>query len=225
MSKRLTREATAAWLKVSLEQLASMIASGLPIGKNGMLDPDAVAAWIQSQGLGSVASGKVVRTMREVAEHFETTEGVVRKEWRPNGMPGRPGHYDLDAIAAWKIARPRDPQRLAALAEDPLMKGHGSPALERYREARAKMAELDFQRESGQVVDVEAWRADASRLADILRRASEVLQAQFGPDAEKILQDALDEWVREMEQSDASPQDPAPPQVQDPPTPTKRPRK
>jgi hypothetical protein len=47
----------------------------------------------------------VVKTMPEVAAAFDMAPQSVKGDWRDGGMPGRPGHWDLAEILAWRIVR------------------------------------------------------------------------------------------------------------------------
>lgn len=66
-----------------------------------------------------------------------------------------------------------------------------SIGLERYRLARAAMAELDLAVRKGELVDVAANKEMLSRWAARLRRCGELLARKFGNDALAIQTDAL----------------------------------
>lgn len=51
----------------------------------------------------------IVSSLKKVAEAFDVREDTVKKEWRKKDMPGRPGRWDLAAIAEWKRLREKDP--------------------------------------------------------------------------------------------------------------------
>src|SRR5205814_764058 len=91
------------------------------------------------------------------------------------------------ALVAWI-------RQAAAVAEgDPLLAGGDSQNLERYRAAKADLAEMDAAERRGRLVDMdqlcEWW---ASEAAAPLRRAMAALQARFGTDAESIIAAALE---------------------------------
>jgi phage terminase Nu1 subunit (DNA packaging protein) len=50
-------------------------------------------------------TNNIVRTYREVADHFGISRQVVSKEWKESGMPHSPGRFDLRAIAEWRSLR------------------------------------------------------------------------------------------------------------------------
>ncbi len=66
-----------------------------------------------------------------------------------------------------------------------------SPGLERYRMARAKMAELDLAIRRGELIEVAAWRELMARWANRLRRCGDMLARKFGNDALAVQTDAI----------------------------------
>ena len=82
-------------------------------------------------------------------------------------------------------------------AEDPLLTGGPSEALERYRTARAALAELDVKEREGQLVPVGVYVPAMTHLAGILRRAGHRLVREFGNGAGEILNEAIDEFERQ----------------------------
>jgi hypothetical protein len=86
-----------------------------------------------------------------------------------------------------------------ASEEDALLQGGPSPALERYREKRAALADLDLLERQNQLIPRDQSRQALGRIAGILRNAGEMLQRQFGPAAVDILNEALDDAEAEMD--------------------------
>jgi len=76
---------------------------------------------------------------------------------------------------------------------DDMLVGESSPALERYRTARAGLAELDLEREQKTHVALADLGPALSRFTARLRQAGEILQRRFGSDASDILNDAIEE--------------------------------
>ena len=74
-----------------------------------------------------------------------------------------------------------------------------SPELERWRRARADMAELDLEQRRGDLVDRREFQALLLRTAHILRGLGESLQRQYGPDAQGLLDEAIDDVEREVQ--------------------------
>ena len=84
-------------------------------------------------------------------------------------------------------------------AEDPLMlTGGPSEALERYRAARAAIAELDLKEREGRLVPAGVYMPVMAHLAGILRRAGHRLVREFGNGAGEILNEAIDEFERQV---------------------------
>jgi hypothetical protein len=83
--------------------------------------------------------------------------------------------------------------------EDVLMQGGNSPALERYREKRADLAELELSERRRKVIPRDDVNSGLSRIASFLRAAGDTLQRQFGPEARAILDEALDDAQREID--------------------------
>ena len=53
----------------------------------------------------AVVGHKTYKTLREVAHAFGVTFATVKATWRPAGMPGAEGKYELAAILFWKLSR------------------------------------------------------------------------------------------------------------------------
>jgi hypothetical protein len=49
--------------------------------------------------------GAIVSTLAEVAAAFDMAPQSVKGDWRDGGMPGRAGHWDLNAILVWRVQR------------------------------------------------------------------------------------------------------------------------
>ena len=96
-----------------------------------------------------------------------------------------------DFLATHAVALAKD--------QDELMRGSGSPALEEYRQERAKLARLDRLEREGQLVPRDESREALARIATILGGAGDALGRQFGPGAVELLHEALDDAQREIE--------------------------
>ena len=85
--------------------------------------------------------------------------------------------------------------------EDDLLSGDvSSPALERYRDERAKLAKLDRLEREKSLIPRDEIHEGFGRVASILRTAGETLQRQYGNGAVEVLNDALDDAVSAVEQ-------------------------
>ncbi|QDU28855.1 hypothetical protein ETAA8_39600 [Anatilimnocola aggregata] len=91
-------------------------------------------------------------------------------------------------------------RKLAAPDDELMQSGANSPALERYREERATLAKLERQEREGTLLPRDEARDGLGRIATRLRAAGELLERQFGPEAREILDEALSDADREIEQ-------------------------
>lgn len=96
--------------------------------------------------------------------------------------------HDFFADNKYKLARD----------EDALMAGGPSPALERYREERASLAQMDRLEREGKLLSRDLVRQSLSKIASILRISGESLQRQFGQEAADLLHSAIDDAEAEI---------------------------
>ena len=80
---------------------------------------------------------------------------------------------------------------------DPMLAGGDSPGLERFRMARAKIAELDLAARESSLIPRDKVHDGLGRLATIIRGAGESLQRQFGAEAQDVLDEVLADFDRE----------------------------
>jgi hypothetical protein len=78
---------------------------------------------------------------------------------------------------------------------DPLLVGGTSPALEDYRKARAKLANLDVAEREHQLINLGELDSGIRALGDRIRRATELLVRRFGNEVADVMNDAIDEWL------------------------------
>lgn len=135
---------------------------------------------------------QIVKSQAEVAAFFGVSPDTA-KQWKRRGMPGGKGRYPLREIARWlRESGPWKPHARPTVDADPMLAGPESPALERYREARAKLAELDLAERTKTLVDMAEMHEWLSDLARHLRRAGERIDRLCGPEPKRILDEALD---------------------------------
>ena len=115
--------------------------------------------------------------------------------------PGRDGHYPLDLIAQWLRSegpdRPANRRNRADLAEDPddkLMAGPTSPAMERWRMARADREERRNAEEARQLVRVDVFRASMLAAFAELRKFAERQIKIHGADTEQEWNEAVERF-------------------------------
>jgi hypothetical protein len=104
-------------------------------------------------------------------------------------------------------------------AEALMTEGADSPAMERFRLARAQLAELELSERTAQVVRLDKLEPAIARFASILRKAGETITRLHGNDAGNVLIEAIDEAVRNWRhmlgpvpagRDDAAPAEPRP---------------
>ena len=87
--------------------------------------------------------------------------------------------------------------------------GTSSAALERWRTAKAGLAELDLEQRRGDLVDPREFNRLLLRFTTILRGCGETLQRQYGADAQSLLDEGIDEIEREIDRCFATDDDDA----------------
>ncbi len=107
------------------------------------------------------------------------------------GMPGDRGRWPIPQMIAWLR---ENVWAAAAVADDELLAdGDGSPALERYRLARAQQEEIKLQTMRSDYVSIDDIRTLLMETAALYRGATERLIREFGNDAGDIIATAIDE--------------------------------
>lgn len=86
-------------------------------------------------------------------------------------------------------------------ADDPLLQGAASPALEQYRQERAALARMERRQRERQLLPREEVRAALGRIATLIRAAGELLERRHGADAGQILLEALREAQLDIDRS------------------------
>jgi hypothetical protein len=90
-------------------------------------------------------------------------------------------------------------KELAKQSQSDPMTGPSSPNLERWRAARADLAELEREQREGNLIPREEIHDGLVRLAARLRKFGETLQRQFGPEAHRLLEELLDDYQHELD--------------------------
>ncbi len=118
------------------------------------------------------------------------------------GIPLRGPTIDLRAVLTWvHDAFASGHFRPQGDGDDPMLAGGvDSPALERFRDARASLAELDLLERQGVLIPRDEAHAGMVRVAGILRGFGEQ-QRLYGPDAVEALDAVLDDLEREISRS------------------------
>lgn len=99
--------------------------------------------------------------------------------WIKSGLPrNRDKSFDLPKVIEWLITREKE----AVIEEHDLAGNCDSPALERYREARAAIAELDLKVRSGKLVQADTLERSLGQRAMTFK--SDLTNFAYGKSAE-----------------------------------------
>jgi phage terminase Nu1 subunit (DNA packaging protein) len=134
---------------------------------------------------------------------------VIDGQARLYGLPLDGKSIDLARLAlALHEFLAANARKLAAVdrpSEEELLAGESTPALERYRAARATMAEMELDERRGALIRTERLHATLATVASVLRAAGQSLGSQYGADAQSLLDEALDDVEREIDRTLADP--------------------
>lgn len=97
-------------------------------------------------------------------------------------------HTQHEIAKAVKAARP----------SDDLDAPTGGLPDDRLKTAKARLAELELRKQQGELLELAEVRTLHGRLAAILRGAGATLGRQYGPEAQKLLDEALADFEREV---------------------------
>ena len=129
---------------------------------------------------------------RDIAALWGISEMAVSHWHSRDGCPRNPDKtWHLPSVIAFREERFQEANNMASTAP--------SPALERWREESARMAELKRKAMEASLVPLTEMKAWLGRLALILRNGQEVLQRIHGNEAADIVREALEEWESELE--------------------------
>ncbi|HUX16278.1 MAG TPA: hypothetical protein VMW52_07375 [Phycisphaerae bacterium] len=184
-------------------------------------DQQLAAAALRKQQLGerpsrdeAAALRRVMRAREEVDrwKHYSTVpkkdyadlagrqQKVLNEQAARYGIPIGGPTIDLVAVFHWlHDFLARNARKLTAGDDDdPMMAGCASPWLEKYRREKTLLARLDRKRREGDLLERDTVHEALGRIASILRGAGDTLQRQFGVDAHRVLEEALDDADREI---------------------------
>ena len=183
------------------------------------IEREMAAAALQKRKAGlqptreEIAALRRIERDREEAQRWEYMRTIPKKHWLE--MSGRQAKVINSQAARYGLPfgeSPIDlPKVVRALhdflatnatrltgdtAGDPLLVGGNSPALERYRDEQWRIAKIKRHEMEGDFIARDTVHESLARLAALLRQAGELLQKQYGTDAQAILDETLDEWAR-----------------------------
>ena len=148
----------------------------------------------------------VVRKRADLAKALGVSVGRVDQFLAGGmGLLKTDGAYSVAACKAWVAdhvqkhggnrGKRQPPADSDEALMDPTITGT-SPALERFRHARAGLAELELQAKQGQFLPRQLVHECFGRVASLLRAAGDRLKKDYGPEALKILNEALEDALR-----------------------------
>lgn len=153
----------------------------------------------QKKGKDDANNASTIGSQRELARRLGWTRSALRDRLIDPTCPIPPRgpwpEWVVGKMQAWVDAR----STMRAISDDPLLSGADSPALERYRQARADLAEIEVAQRRRVLLVADDMQHGLARMAAILRQAGQTLQRRYGPDAMAVLTDALDDVEREIE--------------------------
>lgn len=119
---------------------------------------------------------------------------------RPSKKRGQPSWVYGPAFVEFWVERALRRRPAPGENGDPLLAGGAgsSPALERYREARADLAHLELQERKKDLLPREKVHEVFTRIGSRLRDAGEQLEREHGSEAHQVIDEALDDAEREM---------------------------
>ncbi|MBE3132301.1 MAG: hypothetical protein IMZ55_02425 [Acidobacteria bacterium] len=147
---------------------------------------------------------------RHLCRLFDRQTKVLH-EWADRyGFPFRGETLDLFAVCkAISEYLSRNKYSLPDGSEDPLLAGASQALKDEYvraqideKKKRAALLEIEIREREDRLVSREEIHAGLGRIAAILRDAGEKLQRKFGPEAHRLLSEALDDAIREMDGTD-----------------------
>lgn len=147
--------------------------------------------------MGQSRKAGLVETLNELAEAAGISLTGLANWRRAEDFPEQVnGLWSIWQVGFWrgqKEERDRRPKIPQGFDEDAALAGGDSIGLERYRMAKASLAELDLAERERIMLPADAVHDGIMVIAQTFRQASETLQRQFGPEAYAILEQACAE--------------------------------
>ena len=137
--------------------------------------------WYQADELAGLCGRSRSDWDKRIRVHL--TDAEVRRCGRKVWYWGRAAVEQHVRLVSRRYVRGEEPEGWLA--------GDNSPALERYRTARAEREEMTVQTLQRELVPRAELRAGLARLAEILQRCGETLARDYGPGAMEVLERAL----------------------------------
>jgi phage terminase Nu1 subunit (DNA packaging protein) len=150
---------------------------------------------------GREAGSLLLVTPKSLADGFRVTERTIRS-WIKEGLPvhqysvgNRPALYDVFDVVRW-----REKRYEATGESDPLMRGGSSPALERYRAAKAIQAERENKKAEKALAEVATVSAQLSEIGRSFKVGAEIIARLHGTKVGAAIRELVDkaqgDWER-----------------------------
>jgi len=109
------------------------------------------------------------------------------------------GHAVVAALVQYRVVQAAPKPSFGDDVDAELMAGGDSPGLERYRNAKADLAEMDRDVRRGHLVPMAELEPVLTSFASVIRGTGDNLQRKFGPDAAEMLNAGVSEAVGTIE--------------------------
>lgn len=125
-----------------------------------------------------------------------TAHGWLKKPGFPQAVDGV---FTVRLVCEWKFKRDleleqkNNPPPAPVDPDDPLLGSGDSPGLERYRMAKAQLAEMDLAEREKVTLSADAVHDGLNIISQTFRKACEILQRKFGTEAFSVLETAVQE--------------------------------
>lgn len=127
---------------------------------------------------------------------------VINDQAANYGLPIGDAVIDLpDFIRAFHDFLKRNSRKLSRDEDDPMMSGENTQAIERYRLAKAKLAEMELEDRRKETINRDELHAVLGKMAGLFRGCGEALQKQYGPDALELLNETLEDVEAVLKQN------------------------
>ncbi len=143
-----------------------------------------------------------VGSVTDLAVAMEVSRTTVHQWLKKPDFPAAVGGvFSVRLVAEWRLLRDQELERKqsgpapAVSSGDPLLDSGDSPGLERYRMAKAQLAELDLAERELTLLPVVKVHAGISAICLPLRNSVDQIQRRW-PEAAKFLTDGLQESER-----------------------------
>lgn len=132
----------------------------------------------------------IATSLSQVARFFGVSTKTI-SHWKNRGMPAVPKAYNLSEIAAWRLQYEREQSRRQV--DEALLKADSqSPALERFRAARAALSEIELAERQEELLPLSLIQPFHNQLAHYIREAGEIMKRNGHTDAHEILNEQIE---------------------------------